>query len=241
MKRLIFTTLLLALLLPAGRTAAEIYGTYLKGWYRMDNNDISGTALTDRSGSGINGTLSGSPTTNMVGKKGQTINFDGIDDFINLGTTHDYAAVTYSAWVKADTFTNAYESIVDRQTAGFTIYTELFITSAGKLATYVKTVSGGAFYDGTGTYTLTAGKWYHIAITYSTTDGLKGYVNGALDGSAIAAGDITTGTSASTYIGKSPSTASREFDGLIDDVRIYNGALNGYEIAQLYNAGRTHH
>lgn len=164
-----------------------------------------------------------------------SVDFDGADDYLDCGTTINPTAVTYSVWVKPETLTNTYQSIVDRQNVGATIYTELFVKSNGKIAIYMICSSGSPLYDGTGATTLTTGNWYHLALVYDATIGLIGYVNGTQDGTSAAKGNINT-TAISTYVGKSPSFASREFDGLIDDVRIYNRALSANEIQTLANS-----
>jgi hypothetical protein len=47
----------------------------LVGYWTMDDKNISGTTVTDKSGNGNNGTISGA--TKTAGKLGQALKFDG--------------------------------------------------------------------------------------------------------------------------------------------------------------------
>jgi hypothetical protein len=79
--------------------------------------------------------------------------------------------------------------------------------------------------------------WYHMVAVYDNND-VKLYLNGNLDGS----GTFTEDTG-STYPDKAMAIGARSydatvtsyFDGAIDDVMIYNVALEAWEIRQLYN------
>ncbi|MEM2294605.1 MAG: LamG domain-containing protein [Nitrososphaerota archaeon] len=76
--------------------------------------------------------------------------------------------------------------------------------------------------------------WQHVAATWDSVSKLpRLYVNGDL----IATGSAYTGPIPSTtydvLIGNNP-TNSRQFHGIIDDVRIYNRALSGDEIKAIY-------
>lgn len=87
---------------------------------------------------------------------------------------------------------------------------------------------------------FTAGNWYHVAATY---DGytMKLYVNGQLEGTKSLVTNITYDNTPWT-IG---STAShiravgypRTFNGIIDEVEIFDRALSTKEIQRIYNAG----
>jgi hypothetical protein len=187
-----------------------------------------GGTLHDLTGNRVNGTLtSGQPWA--AGQFGSALSFNGSTQSVNLGNTLNPAAVTYSVWIKPRTLTNAYQGIVGRSDS--ITYSILLVKSTGKLALYASNV--GVNYDGTGSHTLTTGNWYHLVLTYSATAGLVGYVNGVVDGTAAANGALNTST-VTCHIGNDPGTVSREFDGFIDNVLIYNRALSAAEVAQLY-------
>jgi hypothetical protein len=76
--------------------------------------------------------------------------------------------------------------------------------------------------------------WYHVAMTY---DGafLKLYVNGKLDGSAAACGPVLTSDQPLVIGGESPGPWN--FNGLIDEVSLYDRALSDTEVLSIYGAG----
>jgi hypothetical protein len=78
--------------------------------------------------------------------------------------------------------------------------------------------------------------WSHIAVTYTTAAGpasstLRFYVNGALVRTLTTAvnQNILAGTQP-LRIGNSNASISEGFNGLIDEIRIYNRALSATEI-----------
>jgi hypothetical protein len=66
----------------------------------------SGTMLTDSSGNSNDGTINGATWT--TGKYGGGLSFDGIDDFIDLGTFDltSWNSMSAFAWVKFDSLAN---------------------------------------------------------------------------------------------------------------------------------------
>ena len=136
-------------------------------------------------------------------------------------------------WVKATSFTNAYNAVQARSTdVDGSKFCALFVKSNGKLACFVF-ATASVNYDGTGANTLSTGTWYHLAMTYSSTDGLRGYVNGVEDGTAAANGAIATITGTS-YIGEDVKFTPRFWDGPMDDVAIFSRVLTSNEILSIY-------
>src|SRR3989344_3153405 len=96
-------------------------------------------------------------------------------------------------------------------------------------------------YDSTtdlkGSTILTTNRWYHVVVTYQGGNHMRIYLDGNLE-----VEDTTgiptdfTNTAEPLYVGWLED-ADRSFNGLIDDVRIYNRALSAGEITQLYKQG----
>ena len=90
--------------------------------------------------------------------------------------------------------------------------------------------------------TIPLKRWTYVTMSWdgtSSATGIKFYVDSvetAYASPTDGAGSRVLDTSSSSQIGN--NTASRTFDGIIDDVRIYNRALSANEIKQLYNLGR---
>jgi hypothetical protein len=79
---------------------------------------------------------------------------------------------------------------------------------------------------------LPLGQWHHIAATYDRSVGGTVYVDGIAetvnpDPDGVAANDQPL------LIGENPEALGRLFDGLIDEVRIYNKALTGTQIQSM--------
>lgn len=212
----------------------------LIGYWGFDPDcmDFTAAQALDLTTNGNSGALTSLPATALRnGQIGTALQFDGAATKINCGTTAvlNPANVSISAWINGTSFPNAYNAIVHR--GNNTTFYEYYVKSTGKIAMLIGGASGGASsYDGTGTFTLSTAAWYHVVLTYDGTIGLRGYVNGALDGTGVARG--AQGTISSQFnIGYDLQTAGRIFNGMIDDVRAYNRGLEPGEVLQLYQAG----
>lgn len=84
-------------------------------------------------------------------------------------------------------------------------------------------------------------QWQHVVITHdsSTTNAPIFYINGVYVTTSgwSASGTVKSDALALMCIGNGIN-GDRAFDGLIDDVRVYNRALSAGEITALYNLGR---
>src|SRR5439155_2981652 len=90
-----------------------------------------------------------------------------------------------------------------------------------------------------GTTALALNQWYFVAGVYNAaTQTMDVYVNGVLDDGSLD-GAVTSTQQNSTYnvdIGKRSGLSGFEFNGRIDEVRIYNRALAAGEIQTEMNA-----
>ena len=84
------------------------------------------------------------------------------------------------------------------------------------------------------TITYVAGTTYHVAVVYNDTD-MRIYVDGLLACEPLAKTDGTFNGSTAFYIGYFP-TASW-FDGLIDEVAVFNDALSAAEVLEIATYG----
>ena len=78
-------------------------------------------------------------------------------------------------------------------------------------------------------------QWHHVAGVYDGEE-LRLYVDGQLDASVGTSGLINVNEHP-VYIGENAEHPGREWNGLIDDVRLYNYALSETEIQTLHDAG----
>ncbi|GEM_PF-3585242 len=90
---------------------------------------------------------------------------------------------------------------------------------------------------GTGSFTgatsLPLNQWSHITITY-TSGSQKIYVNGVEDATAAFIGTLPQ-NALPLYIGVDYNFPSRTFDGMIDEVKVFDRALSASEVANIYD------
>ena len=181
----------------------------------------SGGSVFDASGNGHTGVISGA-SWSASGRYGGALSFDGSDDSVLLGSLGSFSqtAFTIEAWInKAGAKKDV--AILGSWTGSGPM---LWIDHLG--GNHRLTLAGGlADYLDTGT-TATAGEWRHHAATWDGTTA-RYYINGALVASRASPGP---GSSDTWRIGAYGGAPTGFFDGLIDDVRIYNRALGESEI-----------
>ena len=195
----------------------------LVGWYKLENEN-SGTAV-DYSGWDYYGTLSGKPQW-VEGYYGETLSFDGDDDYVDLGNPKAWSSArsprSMCGWARTDTVAAGWRWIA------------AYGSPATSQAMFIG-MTGGSLYGGgygddifkDGLWEI--GVWHHICLTYDGTTA-KLYT----DGMEVASGAKTWNLVPSrACIGRQVNTLAEFWDGLIDDVRIYNVALTPEQIKQV--------
>lgn len=209
-------------------TAPDDPDTGLVGYWSFNGPDLSGTTAFDRSGKGNNGTLTNGPTV-TEGKSGQALNFNGSSNYVTMGYVLSFSgtqSLSMSAWIKPNVTNVSYQTLVGKE-----LDYKLDLDSGGKVNFLLGNSWGRNFASDT---SLVAGNWYHIVATYDGTN-KKMYINGSWDKTVASTGNIS-GNSYQFNIGQRNS--DDYFNGIIDEVRIYNRALTQAEVTALYNAGR---
>lgn len=81
-------------------------------------------------------------------------------------------------------------------------------------------------------------KWHHVTVVISRSTNLLFYYLDSIDNIPINISAVvgSLDTSAWLGIGQDFSDSSVNFNGLIDDVRIYNRALSASEIKSIYDS-----
>jgi len=227
------------------KTAAALTNG-LVGWWTFDGKDISGVQAYDRSGGGNRGILTSGPVQ-TIGKIGQGLQFDGVDDYVNVGKISSPAtAITMSGWVFANHGIAGHqnERIIWKQNQSTNPWMSYDLALSGINGSLNPsasvTVNGTLYNNATQAATITAGVWHHLAGTWQSGDAVRLYIDGVLaeTSSAAPSGSITYNSSFNTLIGFN-DLDSVYLDGVVDDVRVYNRALSADEIKRLYNIGGT--
>ncbi|MFA6146357.1 MAG: DUF2341 domain-containing protein [Patescibacteria group bacterium] len=211
----------------------ELSGTV--GTWNFDEG--TGLVANDTSGGGNTGTVSAGAAWTSSGKFGNAIDFTAANSSVNLGkvptgltktTSH-----TASLWVKGNEVSSHLKFPLS-----IGLSTLVVGTSTNKILVTRYSADpacggeGGHDSISAGTYDWST--WHHLVFTYNgdnTYD--KIYVDGT---------DVTTPTTGwcisngnDTVFGYDLVLATLKWNGLIDDIEIYNTALTAPEITDLYN------
>ena len=196
----------------------------------------------DESGNGYHGTENGNPTlaTDRFSNANSAFEFDGVDDYIDVGQKtifNNPSAITISVWIRPNNTEHgkiiAKGFNVGSNRAGFTWEV------ANMPGTIRFGVSDGSNYtDVLSNNTVNVGSWHHIVGTYNGSV-TSIYLDGVLENSNTAISGKLNNETGPLQIGRENSGGSgnAEFNGSIDDIRIYNYAISEMEISDLYHEG----
>jgi len=168
-----------------------------------------------------------------TGKLDGALDFDGFNDYVDCGNNASLditAKVTITVWVKtndAGNFQhNPYVAKGDRSYA---------------IKHYMDNSLQFFIYDGEWKVVWFPvdssfnGVWHHLVGTYDGSS-LKLYIDGQLRNTTAHVGSIAS-SGYSVNIGRNAQATDRFYDGLLDEVAIYNRALSASEIQGLYSMG----
>jgi glucose/arabinose dehydrogenase len=153
--------------------------------------------------------------------------FDGSTTFVtapNAPQLNPTQALTLAAWINPTTWAGGFRRVVQK---GDTNLQYRLAAINGQLQWFI----AGVGFVSTGL--PSAGAWHHVAATYDGAT-LRLFVDGAPVAAAPATGPIPTGPDPLAVGGRNGGTdPSERFSGTIDDVRVYDRALNLQETYDL--------
>ncbi len=220
----------------------------LVGYWTFDGGDMAGGVARDRSGNNnMNSSNISTSTFYALGKIGQGVKFDGTDDVLSKDSPTNLTfntAFTLSAWIKTGSKVTTTKEIVGRWDGiewGYVLAINEN-SSDHKVKIVIDKDVGGGSRDAarSSVNAVNDDKWHHIVGVYDGPNTrLDLYVDGVLS-TATLEGTIPASISSQSrpiYIGND-NGSTRSYQGLIDDVRIYNRAISSGEVLQLYNLGK---
>jgi len=201
----------------------------LQAYYTADNtpNDALGT---------YNGTLTNGATYG-TGIINQGFSFDGVNDYVDLpsNTLSLSGDFSVSLWFKSTVNNGYYILLSNYKTGGYGIKIDLRNTNNIRCVIY-----NVSTYSLLSTTTFNTGQWYHVVFTRKNNTGSKIYINGTLDNSDSNTVNPNYGSTLYPAIGVSEyNTGQFEqyYNGIIDEVGIWNRELSASEVTELYNSG----
>ncbi len=206
---------------------------------RWKLDEAGGNTATDSVGNN-NGRVIGNPQWKpSAGKIGGAMEFDGDGDYVEIGRESNFDIadqITVSAWIKVNQFDKEWQAVIAKGDSAWRIQRNQNNNSLEFACSGLKIPSGAPWGNLYGEKNVNDGKWHHIAGIY---DGNKMYliIDGDVDTSQPASGRINTNDQP-VYIGENSENTGRYWNGLIDDVRIYNYALSERNVKTLYEEGK---
>ena len=213
-------------------------------------NETSTPAAFSESIYGYNATLNGTVTALGIGKAGTSAYFNGGYLSLNSALYSTYNNLTngsISCWVYVtDSASLTTSMIFAKQRSGTTTYSGLSIGGYNNGGGVLTAGTSGKVYFAmsnaqansacSSTTNLALNTWYHIVVTFSSTQVLF-YINGALDNTYAVSWSLANDTAASgMYIGSNyTSSQVYIFKGYIDEFSLWNVTLSAATISIIYN------
>jgi hypothetical protein len=210
----------------------QISDPNLIGWWTFDEGD--GRTALDLSGHGNHGAIQGNPAW-VAGyddddyANTSALDFDGLGDYVDCGNAAIFNLtdqITVAAWIRVDLFEQTDQAIVSKGQNVWRLVRNDLTTDQLRFD-----VGDG---QAVGSTNVNDGEWHHALGMY---DGMmiSLYVDGVKDGSGSGSGLLTVDPNLTLWIADTnrPGSGPQAWNGVIDDVRIYNKALTEQEIQQI--------
>ncbi|HEX2808675.1 MAG TPA: LamG-like jellyroll fold domain-containing protein, partial [Kineosporiaceae bacterium] len=242
--------------LPVSTAGTPLSGTtLLTAPSYLDSTAINGTtyyyvvtAVDDAANASL---ASASASATPSAAAGTGLDFDGTNDHVTLGGQSAFNSNTFTieTWFRRDgtgvaTGTSATTpglvSVIPLVTKGRTGGTAQIVnwflgidTATNRIAADFETAADDVNHGLMGTTTLVTGTWYHAAATYDGTT-FRVYLNGVQENSVAVANGPGTGSTHPAALGTALDTTGATggfFDGVLDEVRIWNVARSASQIS----------
>lgn len=193
--------------------------------YFIDNslysNNATGVSLTSN---GIN----------INGKYGSGINLSGGPDYIDVGSPvilTNMSELSYEAWIKPMNFTGSQRGLITKGNQK-----EFYFNDSGALIGLIGCTAVEASEQNSG---IPTNQWTHVVMTYSDSGSrnVSIYVNGIKNSTkadGTCEGSILRDDAANPSLRIGSWALSGNFNGSIDEVRIWNRSLTASEVQQSY-------
>lgn len=218
----VFLSMLILVPAPAGLASALDTDPNLVSYWALDGD--ANDSVGDN-----HGMLVGDPTWVSDFYRGWCLDFDGDEDYVDVGDDPSLtfsAEITVACWIKVHKFDRNWNAIVVKGDDWVLARTR----DDERVAFLCLGLVGGGWpevYSGD----VNDGDWHHIAGAYDGSM-LFMYQDGSRVDTKALHGSINRNWSR-VLIGENGQASKRYWNGLIDDVRLYNRSLSAAEIATL--------
>ncbi len=223
-RRVLLFSLTFAVALTAAALHPQAQTTGLVAAYGFD--ELTGGTVTDASGNGNTGTISGARRT-AAGRYGGGLIFDGVNDVVSVANSASLnvtTGLTIEAWV-LPTRSTGWQTAILKEAPGELRYALYASSDTGDPSGYVRV--GSADRSVYAPAALPLDVWTHVTLTYDGAT-MRLYVDGSQAASRAQTGSIATSTGALRIGGN--NVWGEYFQGTLDEIRIYNRALSAGEI-----------
>jgi hypothetical protein len=197
----------------------------LVGYWPFNGN------ANDESGNGNNGTVNGAAlTTDRFGVANKAYSFDGVNDLILLPA--DLSTYTISLWFNFSNLTNPFSEIYFYEDGSNSI-----VQNGNYI--YIRKQNQSIASVDLSTSSISPNVWHHIVVNYNFN---LNTFDCKIDNSLVFSSNNTSGGASNNINDNIFQIGGRQFNntnflhGFIDDIGIWNRALNDCEIQDLYNA-----
>ena len=199
----------------------------LVGWYPFNGN------ANDLSGGNNNGTVNGATlATDRNGYSNKAYSFDGVNDNIIINNSFDESSKSINVWINPFIVNSSTQIIISIDNPnlmnGANIFRTEYTSNSNKVGV-TGAFSAGTYID----VNVNLNSWQMLTMVKNSTNTLF-YYNGNYVGSTPSGVYHSNTGSISTILGSDRNAVYCWFNGLIDDIGIWNRALTPQEITNLY-------
>lgn len=214
----------------------------LNGWWKLNESSWNGTTgeVLDSTANALHGTSTGTPTI-VLGKYANAGDFNGSNQFITVPDNtllEPSYGLTISVWLKREGGVGTRQIFIGKgdgmSNASTQYWAELNVSN--QLVFYLSTSSSGGSVISTDKTITDTTTWHHVVMTWDGST-MKTYLDGQQSSVTQARAGTMVNTNYLYGIGKLGSYGGLYFNGLLDDSRIYDRALNIEEITALNAMG----
>ena len=207
--------------------------TGLVGYWPFNGN------ANDESGNGNNGTVNGATLTTDRNGENKAYYFNGNSKILvnNSNSLIVGSNQTISLWVKVNSLQNNLNCIMQKGTGGGCVTTGYYVAYDGSGSVFHKTFNYGQNSSACGSigdYSNYDTLWHNITFVYSPPNN-RMYFDGLSAGNGFNCTNCTvTNSTNDLIIGSRNEPIGYNWNGKLDDIRIYNRALTAEEVSYLY-------